>query len=173
MSYNGEECNICFDKVDMDNLLICGNKKCSFRMCSQCTISYKKLDNKNCPQCRLPITTTQFSDITSETEQAITPNTSGRECCIRIKCSNRFGEYVSQSNKNIFKCVTGAVFVICVPKILGYYLINGGVVGNIFDAWRSCEGIKDICQPLLGSAILGMCGGAGYTCWETIKTRSR
>jgi len=186
------ECNICFNNIDTDNLVICGNKNCPFKMCSQCIRSYKQFDNKNCPQCRLPITTRQFLDITpKKTEPNVAPEhrqdapISDRECCIKfrrnvecsIKCdaavSNR--EYCSQPNKNIFKCVTGAVFVICVPKILGYYLCNGCVVHNVsvIDAWRSCEGVNDICQPLAGGAALGMSWGIGYSCFEVIKNRGQ
>lgn len=178
------ECNICFNTIDIDNLAICGNKKCSFKMCSQCIRSYKQFDNKNCPQCRLPITTRQFSRITPKKIEPNVAPISHRECFIKRGCdagrrrcdayvSNR--EYCSQPNKNIFKCVTGAAFVICVPKILGYYLCKGCVVDNVsvIDAWRSCEGVNDICQPLAGAAALGMSWGIGYTCFEVIKNRGQ
>lgn len=179
------DCNICFNTIDTDNLIICGNKKCSFKMCSQCTRSYKHFDNKNCPQCRLPITTKQFLDITPQKIEnnllqqsaALVTTTPGRECCI-VKCytttSVIFDECCGQPNKNIFKWLAGALFVIFVPKILGYYVCKGCAIHNVnvFDAWKSCNGVNDICQPLLGSAIIGVCGGIGYTCFEIINIRS-
>ena len=218
VSHTPMECNICFNTIDTDNLLICGNKKCSFRMCSNCTRSYKQFDNKNCPQCRLPIKTKQFLNITPrKTTSNAVPNTasntasnnatplhrmSGRECCIRITyfmstcrrynddpdeiipASVRFGERIGEccdnicnkENTSICTCITGVVFVTFVPKILGYYLCKGcagaggaGGAVNIFDAWRSCDGFNDICQPIAGAAVIGMGWCIAYTCCEILK----
>ena len=178
------ECNVCFNNIETENLAICGNKKCSFRMCSQCTRSYKHFDNRNCPQCRLPITTRQFLDITPkktaptfaperrEPERSLTDNF-GRICSVHarefiIKIND--SRACRQPNKNIFKCVAGALFTIFVPKMLGYYLCKGWVASPL-EAWTSFNDINDICQPLAGAATIGMCGCTGYTCREIINIK--
>ena len=47
------ECMICCEEhVCSESLKICGNKKCTFRMCDKC---FDTLDKVECPNCRQPI----------------------------------------------------------------------------------------------------------------------
>ena len=47
------ECMICFeDNICIKSLKICGNKKCTMKMCDKCL---DNLESIECPNCRQPI----------------------------------------------------------------------------------------------------------------------
>tara|TARA_A100001015_G_scaffold309120_1_gene407976 strand:- start:22 stop:429 length:408 start_codon:yes stop_codon:yes gene_type:complete len=49
-----ENCNICFEKFTNDKLNICKNKKCTFKMCLNCSNKYYE-NNQKCPHCNIQV----------------------------------------------------------------------------------------------------------------------
>ena len=56
-----EDCNICFEKFTNDKLNVCKNKKCTFKMCSNCSNKYYE-DNQKCPHCNIQVISKKNKD---------------------------------------------------------------------------------------------------------------
>ena len=75
---NGIECNICYDFIENDVVINCGNNKCNFNMCIVCSKSYKR-NNDTCPQCRQSIKDNTFISISPSSSPPPYPHSPPRQ----------------------------------------------------------------------------------------------
>ena len=109
---NGIECNICYDYIDSNEIINCGNDKCTFNMCVGCGKSYKR-SNSTCPQCRQDIKHNTFISISPASSPSRSQTDTEREVVIITNeirditysewiepCCNMFTTYVNNHPEN-------------------------------------------------------------------------
>ena len=166
-----KECNICYENIFIadNNIVNCGNSKCTFYMCKSCIKSIYTNRISKCPQCRQPI------DISFNNYFDILPNiTVNNNIIYEEHYWNGYNINYRADCCNICFYISSCLCIIFVPKIVGYYICNGCHFNKVglWKAWRTWNHVPfAMCEPVIGCMLSTIPVVIANSCYHEIKDR--